>query len=923
MPSRIHVISGDHSPPRLVGRTAELEALGRLLEAASEAGAGLAVLEGPAGIGKTRLLNEVVTMAGALGFQCLTATCEEGLRTPFGPLTAALGPIVAPTTIEPIPEYVMVEEISNRLEERAAGGPFLFCLDDLQWADSSTLTTLRRAARRLAPMPVAIVVAVRSEHSPVVAGTLEDLARAGAERIRVDRLSGEEAALLARAVAGDAASPVTGELLDGASGNPLYIVELTRSLPADRGEARVGASMAGLPATFRALVVRRLGSLSEPARRTVRDAAILGLSFDVGELAAAVGRSAFDLAPALDEAIQAGIIRPDGDRLVFAHALVRRAIYEDVPASLRRQLHRETAAALIAGGTAPERVAEHMILGADRGDRAAVGWLREAAAHVARHAPRSAAELLERAREIVAPTDADRDELLADLAMAWARIGRVHDAEALASDVLRRSPRPAVAGRLRAGIVYALTWQGRPGAAAEQARAPEPKLLAADRILVEAQGCVAHILTGDALGARVGILASLVAARGASHPLALCHALCAATRERMLSGHLADSLAAGREAVNLAEVDLSLAPAQPWFFLGLALTIADRTDEAEAVVRRGREVSEELGLVWALPLYMSYLANVYWLTGSWEDALAEDEAAQTISEEFGLHLSVILASASRRARIELHRGRIDQADRALAEAEGWLAHAGRQGGDALVISARALTLEAQGRLPEAADLLARVWQSNLDAGVVSEVRLLGPDLVRLWLVTGRHANAAALVPQVAAMASQLGVPSAEGAALRCEGLVAGSPDLLVRAVDAYRRSPRRVELAQTCAEAAALLATDGRRELATEFLREAAGFFGGLGASREMAGLRATARRFGVAGLRRQRRPATGWAALTDSERRVAELVAQGATNREVAAGLWISTHTVDSHLRHAFAKLGVSSRVQLATIAAMQGRSP
>lgn len=315
-------------------------------------------------------------------------------------------------------------------------------------------------------------------------------------------------------------------------------------------------------------------------------------------------------------------------------------------------------------------------------------WLREAAARAARQAPGTTAELLQRAREIISPTDPDRDELLADLAMAWATTGRLREAETLANEVLQRRPGPSVAGRLRAGIVYALCWQRRPGHALAESRAAEPDLSPEHRVLVEAEGLVAQILTGDVVAAGPRIAGILHATQRAGHTLARCHALCAATRERMLAGHLLEAVSLGTEAVQLAEADPALAPAQPWFFLGLALTIADRTDESEAVVRRGREVAEDLGLVWSVPLYMSYQANVCWLTGRWDNALAEDEAAQAITDEFGMHLTIMLASASRLARICLHRGRIDRAEEVLAEAEAWLAQQGRQGGDALVLSAR-------------------------------------------------------------------------------------------------------------------------------------------------------------------------------------------------------------------------------------------
>jgi DNA-binding CsgD family transcriptional regulator len=257
----------------------------------------------------------------------------------------------------------------------------------------------------------------------------------------------------------------------------------------------------------------------------------------------------------------------------------------------------------------------------------------------------------------------------------------------------------------------------------------------------------------------------------------------------------------------------------------------------------------------------------------------------------------------------------------LGEAEAWLASQGRQGGDALVLSARALLLEAEGHLGPAADLIRRAWKQNLQAGVVSELRLLAPDLVRLCLATGRDEVAASLLPDVERIAAQLQVPSAQGAALRCRGLLARDPDVLLAGVEAYRQSPRLVELAQTCEEAAIHLAGAGRKKLANDLLQEASRIFGSVQAARDLARLRGVARRFGLTGPSRSMRPSTGWESLTDSERRVAELVAEGATNREVAAALVISTHTVDSHLRHVFAKLGISSRVQLAAIVTRQRR--
>ena len=916
---------GGRRKPGLLGRDDELDKLTDTLRHAKRGSRVVAILEGEAGIGKSRLFDELHSMAASEGFQSIRAVCQEGFVRPCGPLIDGLrssGQIV--TTEVSTSEYRLVEEVTDHVEAQSVNGALLVSVDDLQWADPSTLTVLRRMTSGLVSRPVAIVVAVRSEYSAHVAKTIDDLLRRGAEFIRLGALSDEDSAQLVADVAGRPPGAALLELLRGASGNPFYLVELTRSLKdedllgSDREIAEIVGH--GLPSTFRSTIIRRLRSLSEQAVQIVEAGAILGLAFMVEELSASLGRSASDLAATLREAMKAGFFEDSGDRIRFTHSLVHQAIYQEIPPSLRRRLHRETAQTLAAHNVPPDRIATHIVLGATRGDESATRWLRDAAAHTRREAPKSAAAMLEQARAIMSPTDPDRDELLSELAMAWATTGRLRDAETLASEILSRGVPPAVAGRLIAGMVYALTWQGRPRQAVVESRALERQVLPSDRILLDAQGAVAEILTNGPNSAGPRIKSALDAARQPGHSMALCHALCAATREQMLMGNLDESVSLGNEAVRLAESDPSLAPAQPWFFFGLALTVADRAAEAETVAKRGREVAEQLGLVWGLPLYMSYLANVQWLTGRFDDAIAEDEAGKAIADEFDMNIAIISASSSRLARIALHRGMLDKADEALTEAEDWLVQQGSQSGDALVLTAKGLLIEARGDLPSAIDLFTRAWERNKEAGITSEVRLIGPDLVRMTLAQGRDDDASLLVSEIEKMGAQLGVPSALGASLRCRGLLHRDADVLTQAADSYRRSPRVVELAQTCEDAAIQLAEVGRKKEANEFLHEASQIFMDLKASRDLKRLRSSARRLGLSGPPRSTRPSTGWESLTESERRVALLVADGSTNREVAEALVISSHTVDSHLRHVFAKLSITSRVQLASIVAKQG---
>jgi len=168
-------------------------------------------------------------------------------------------------------------------------------------------------------------------------------------------------------------------------------------------------------------------------------------------------------------------------------------------------------------------------------------------------------------------------------------------------------------------------------------------------------------------------------------------------------------------------------------------------------------------------------------------------------------------------------------------------------------------------------------------------------------------------------AANPGVARLQGAALQCCGLVAGDPKTLLQAVAAHRRGPRPLELARACEDAAATLVRAARPAEAAPLFDEALGLYERLGAARDAArveaGLRLVGRRRGRRGPRG--RPRSGWASLTTTEAKVAELVAEGLSNPEIARRLFVSRHTVHTHVSHILAKLGLGSRVELAAAAA------
>ena len=225
---------------------------------------------------------------------------------------------------------------------------------------------------------------------------------------------------------------------------------------------------------------------------------------------------------------------------------------------------------------------------------------------------------------------------------------------------------------------------------------------------------------------------------------------------------------------------------------------------------------------------------------------------------------------------------------------------------------------AEGNHRGAYDVLLRCWRFDAARECRYYYRCLAPDLVRLALALG-HREVAAEVAAAVAAGSALApeVPTVRSMALRCQGLVHGDVEAMLEAVALARRAPLLVEHAGACEDAARVLARVGRRDEAAALLIEAweryeqAG--AGAWAGRVRGELRALGIRPGPRGPRRA--PDGGWESLTRTERAVSRLVAEGLTNGAVARQLYISPHTVNTHLRHVFAKLGVSNRVTLATV--------
>jgi DNA-binding CsgD family transcriptional regulator len=382
-------------------------------------------------------------------------------------------------------------------------------------------------------------------------------------------------------------------------------------------------------------------------------------------------------------------------------------------------------------------------------------------------------------------------------------------------------------------------------------------------------------------------------------------------------GRYGEALAHARRAEILAEGSpgTSALPLKPKFFLGLALFDCDLVDEARLAYRRA--LADEFGAGWWLSDTLMADAEMSYVLGEWDDAVprlvAGGEAAQEKDNEL-----LVNQSLGYRAIIATARGDYPAATELTRRFESALNGEQLSYNAGVLASAAAGLKAAQGDRQGAFEVLLRCWRFDASRECRFYYRSLAPDLVRLALALGRRDVATDVASAVAAaVALAPDVPTVRSLALRCQGMVDGDIDPVMEAVALARRTPLLVEHTGACEDAATLLAGAGRRQQAAALLTEALRRYERAGADAWAARVRAHLRALGVRpGSRGPRdRPSHGWESLTATERKVSLLVAEGLTNGAVARQLYMSPHTVNTHLRHVFAKLDVPNRVALAAL--------
>ncbi len=570
-------------------------------------------------------------------------------------------------------------------------------------------------------------------------------------------------------------------------------------------------------------------------------------------------------------------------------------------------------------GTPPDRVAAHLLLAPDHLDDAAIDVALSLALPLRGVAPELLVALNDRVASSLPPGDARGLRLQAATIRALVAVGHPVRAEELGRNLLKMTDDPDVRLVAARHLRFALLRQNRVAEMIDHIRG----VLAQEDLPADARRQLggflanAYLLMGDVESAARQADLVIEDCRRARDHVALLHGLCAAGWVAAARGSVSEAKALTGEALEISPPPVGGEHAH--LYHGVVLLEMDEIPEAISTLDDGE-------LVWSsrdpnsIPVYLYARGGARFFAGDWDDALAELQAGLQMKEESAGIATGSLFAYALAGHIAFRRNDINAAERFISDGERDVGAGGASLGIDFLWWTRALLLEAVGDVQRAYETLAFAWDATTTFRYLLSWRSTAPDLVRLALAVGELSRARAVTLEAEEGARRArGLASADGAALLCRGLLDADPSILIRAVEAYRRSPRRFDHARAAEHAALAAVREGDRSAARSLLDEALDLYGALGATRETSRAAAAMRQLGLRrGARTQRdRPSHGWAALTPTERQVVAHAVEGLTNPQIAERLFISKRTVQTHLSHVFAKLGLSSRVELVSLAA------
>jgi DNA-binding CsgD family transcriptional regulator len=948
----------------LVGRDRELELLTTRLGEAEAGSARFAAVEGDPGMGKSRLLRELAERASGRGCVVLHGRAAEFEREmPFGLFVDALdsfleaapgsafgaldqeqvdelasafpamrplasGDSPAPAPDDRIRVYGATRELLGSL---APGKTVLITLDDLHWSDRASLELIGHLLRRPPRAKVMVVFSYRTRRldSSVMAEirAAADTGILGLQRLApLDPKDG--GALLD-------GNPRAAEILEQSGGNPFYILELSRSAPV-AGLVGAGGRADGVPEAIGVAIDRELGALSAGGRALANASAVVGDPFSLDLSIGAAGLEHGDGLVALDELAGSDLIRSTDvpRRFQFRHPLVRSAVYESVPEGTRLAIHSLCAELLRDGREGLTVRAHHVEQSAQFGDLGAVELLRDAALGSAARAPASAVRWLRAALRLL-PDDAPielRQELLLPLPGLLTSLSDLNGAyeaalEALASVTLEQRDLEVAMTIACASFEHALGDRERAGdrldgAIEEAVGGGGPDAVA---LLIAKLMDRFYDRRFDEMpewGEKAVAAAEAVDNRPLRAAAAGAHLMACA-----LGGRIEEAQRNRPGVIELVDALSDAELAERLDAIGCLAAAEMYLDEFEDVVihgKRGLDVGRASGRAAFAPTLVPCVGTCGWMLGdidlSIEILSAAAEASRVSRNQLQLAWSLL----------NLAFAQAVQGDAEGAKASGEEAAAIAAGlGDSAISSWAGLclgiALREDGQHQRAADTFTSMmggsgaqqipggWRAH--AAMELTRAAVGAGQLELAEESRRHANEAA---------EETGLPMARAWADRAEAEVllareepAAAAELALAAAETAGGLKARIDRAVSRELAGRALLAAGDQEGAIEQFRLAAEEFDDCKAPRHRDRVEQELGRLGQRPSRRSRvaADAQGLESLTGREREVAQLLVDRLTNAEIAAELFLSEKTVESHLRNVFRKLGLSSRVEVARL--------
>ena len=960
----------------LVGRASEVGSVDRLLAQVGEGQSAALELVGEPGIGKTRLLAELAARADARGYLVLSGRAGElELDLPFWVFVDALDEYVHgldPHRLDSLDGDVRAElatvfpslvglaighrtaiqheryrshrAVCTLLETLAQTQPLVLVLDDVHWADPASVELLGALLHRPPAAQVLVALAVRPRQmGERLSAAVERAHRAGTiARIELGALSPEDA----RELIGDGADATS--LYEDSGGNPFYLEQLARS--ADRPERPAPTdepSLVGVdvPAAVAAALTEELALLSKPARLILEGAAVAGDPFDPELAAAAAGAADAAAIDALDELLRLDLIRETDvpRRFRFRHPLVRRAVYESMPGGWRLGSHERCADALALRGSLTSAIAHHVERSARQGDEAAVALLREAGEAAAPRAPASAARWFAAALRLLpaaAPGDR-RVELLLARSEALAATGQLGESHAALLESMNIVPQEAESLRVRltaacARVEHLLGRYNEAHAHLEAALAElqDPASAQGVELMIELVGD--SLYHGDYDAMRAWASRAVDAAELLDDQTLIAAALAGRALASAVGGRAAEGQAYSADAAALIDgladdqlggrLDALAHLATAEFYLE---NFAGAGSHAERALRIGRAT----GKGDLFPLIVPMLGGSLWVRGRMAEAGEVLDgaiaAARLVDNPQGLAWNLFNRSYAAFAAGDI--------DLALATAKEAFDLA--QQLDPGPVPAHAAVALAYARLEtghaeRSAELLVEFAGGN-------ELRLIGGGwrarylelLTRSFLAAGRRDEAEHAAAAAQECAETVGLPMAgamaalAAAALDLDGgRPSSAAERALSAAAALEEVGNVFDAATSRLLAGRALAEAGDRDRAAAELELAAAAFESFGSHRYRQQAERELRKLGRS-VHRRTRPGkadgSGVDSLTERELQIARLVVDRKTNPQIAAELFLSSKTVETHLRNIFRKLGVASRVDVARIVERAERTP